>query len=163
GEDADHREVGLVDGLADLGDEGAGVADARRTAVADEVDPELVEVRRETGPLVVVADHLGPRRERRLDPRLALEALLHGVPGQQRRADHHARVGGVGARGDRGDGHGAVADLDLLAVETGRRGRVDVLGVVFERLRERLPRLGDLDPVLGPLRPGQGRYDGREV
>ena len=44
-----------------------------------------------------------PGRERGLDPRLARQALLDGVLGQQRRADHHRRVGRVGARGDRRD------------------------------------------------------------
>ena len=107
----DHREVVVLDGLAHLGDERAGVADAGGAAVADEVEAELVEVRRQAGLLVVVADDLRARRERGLHPRLALEALLDGVLGQQGRADHHRRVGGVGARGDGGDRHRAVVDL----------------------------------------------------
>ena len=57
----DHREVVVLDGLADLGDERAGVADAGGAAVADEVEAELVEVRREAGLLVVVADDLRAR------------------------------------------------------------------------------------------------------
>ena len=51
-----------------------------------------------------------PGRERGLDPRLAGQALLDRLLGQQRRADHHRRVRRVGARGDRGDDHGAVVE-----------------------------------------------------
>ena len=51
----DDGEVVVVDGLADLGDQRTGVADAGGAAVADEVEAELVEVRREAGLLVVVA------------------------------------------------------------------------------------------------------------
>ena len=61
GQHRDDREVVVVDGLADLGDERAGVADAGGAAVADEVEAELVEVRREAGALVVVGDDLGAR------------------------------------------------------------------------------------------------------
>src|SRR5690606_40244836 len=66
----------------------AGVADAGRAAVADEVEAELVQVRRQTGALVVVRDDLRAGRQRRLDPRLAGQALLDGLLRQQRRADH---------------------------------------------------------------------------
>ena len=130
------REVGLVDRGRDLGDERAGVADAGRAAVADEVEAELVEVRRQAGPLVVVGDDLRAGRQRRLDPRLALQALLDGVLGQQRRADHHRRVGGVGARRDRRDRDRAVVDRVGPAVQGDLRGGVGVLGVVGERGRE---------------------------
>ena len=117
----DDREVVVVDGLAHLGDERAGVADAGGAAVADEVEAELVEVRRQAGLLVVVGDDLRAGRQRGLDPRLALQALLDGLLGQQRRADHHRRVGGVGARRDRRDRDRAVVELELRAV-----GELDV-------------------------------------
>ena len=42
-------EVVLGDGLLDAGVERAGVADAGRAAVADEVEAELVEVRLQAG------------------------------------------------------------------------------------------------------------------
>ena len=45
----------------DLGDQRAGVADAGGAAVADQVEAELVEVRREAGLLVVVGDDLRAR------------------------------------------------------------------------------------------------------
>ena len=56
----------------DLLGQRAGVADAGGAAVADEVEAELVEVRRQAGPLVVVGDDLRAGRQRGLDPRLAV-------------------------------------------------------------------------------------------
>ena len=103
GEHRGDREVVLVDGLGDLLRQRAGVADAGGAAVADEVEAELVQVRGQAGPLVVVGDDLGAGGQRGLDPRLAGQALLDRLLGQQRGADHDVRVGGVGAGGDRGD------------------------------------------------------------
>ena len=97
-------------------DERAGVADARGAAVADEREAELLEVRGEPGPVVVVGHHPGPGRERGLHPRLAAQAALHGVLRQQPGADHDRRVGGVRARGDRGDHHVPVVDRGRRAV-----------------------------------------------
>ena len=143
----DDGEVLLVDGLADLGDERPGVADAGGAAVADQVEAELVEVRRQAGLLVVVGDHLRAGRERGLDPRLALEALLDGVLGQQRGADHDRRVGGVGARRDRGDRDRAVVERELRAV-----GELDVRpGRSSGHRRSRPPRSA-------PGRPRRARW-----
>src|SRR4029450_2220194 len=47
-------------GPGDPGGRGAGVADAGGAAEADQVEAELLEVRQQPGPLVVVHDHLGP-------------------------------------------------------------------------------------------------------
>ena len=123
GQHRHHGEVGVLDGLADLGDQRAGVADARRAPVSHQVEAQLLQVRREAGPLVVVHDHLRTGRERRLDPRLAGHALVDGVLGQQRGTEHHRRVGGVRARRDGRDGDGAVVELEHGAVREGdRRG-----------------------------------------
>ena len=70
GEHRHDRQVVLVDGRRDLVRQRAGVADAGRAAVADEVEAELLQVRPEAGLLVVVGDDLGAGRHRRLDPRL---------------------------------------------------------------------------------------------
>src|SRR2546426_7758396 len=53
------------------------VADAGGAAVAHEVEPELLEIRREAGLLEIVRDHLRAGREAGLHPRLGFEALLH--------------------------------------------------------------------------------------
>ena len=50
-EDGADDEVALVDRFADRVRQRAGVADARRAAVADEVEAELVEIRVEAGAL----------------------------------------------------------------------------------------------------------------
>ena len=70
--------------------------------------PELVEVGREPGSLVVVGDDFRARRERGLDPRLPLQAPLHRLLGQEAGGEHDRRVGGIGAAGDRGDHHRAM-------------------------------------------------------
>ena len=114
----------LVDRGGDLLGQRAGVADAGGAAVADQVEAELVQVRREAGPLVVVHDDLRARGQGGLHPRLAGQAPLDGVAGQQRGTDHHLRVGGVGAGGDRGDHHRAVVELVLDAVGAGDPDRV---------------------------------------
>ena len=54
----------------------AGVADAGRAAVADEVEAERVEGLGRARRARVLGDDLRARRQRRLDPRLALEAAL---------------------------------------------------------------------------------------
>ncbi len=94
---------------------GPRVADAGGAAVADEVEAELVQVLVEAGALEVLGDDGRARRERGLHPRLALEPLLDRLAGEKPGADHHRRVRGVGAAGDRGDHHAAVVELDLLA------------------------------------------------
>ena len=60
----------------DLVGQRARVPDARRAAVADGVEAELLEVRREPGAVVVLGDDLRAGREARLHPRLAREAAL---------------------------------------------------------------------------------------
>ena len=135
---------------------------------------------------------------------LDVKALLDRVLGQQRRAEHHLGVGGVGARRDGRDHHRAMiedelatligADGDRIAGPSvgadGRRGHVDgvvigerqhrrvagrealldglvelrvldrhvLLDVVVNVLAERRLRVGQRDPVLRALRPGDGRH-----
>ena len=101
-------------GRRDLLDQRAGVADAGGAAVADRVEAEVLEVLGEAGLLVVVGDDLRARREGGLHPRLGLEALLHGVAGEQARGEHDRRVRRVRARGDRGDRDRAVVERELL-------------------------------------------------
>src|SRR5690606_27918390 len=93
--------------------------DAGGTAVANQVEAELLQVRCEAGPVVVVHDHPRPGGEAGLDPRPAVESTVDRVAGQQRRTDHHLRVGGVGARGDRRDHHRAVVQCDGRTVLQG--------------------------------------------
>ena len=132
----DDGEIALVDGVADLGDQGSGVADAGGAAVADEVEPELVEVRREAGLLEVVGHDLRAGRQGGLDPRLAGQALLDRVLGQQGGTDHDRGVRRVGAGRDGGDRDGAVVELELRAVLHGDVLRVAGASAVLGGARQ---------------------------
>ena len=130
------REVALVDRRGDLVRQRAGVADARRAAVADEVEAERLEVLGEAGALVVLGDDLRARRQRRLDPRRARQALGDRVARQQAGGEHDRRVGGVGAGGDRGD-------HDVAVVERRRsRRRASSTTADARALRDRGAALG---------------------
>ena len=107
-------QVVAVDGLRDRLGQGAGVADAGGTAVADQVETQAFQVGREPGCGQVVGDHLGTGRQGRLHPGLALQAALHRVLRQQTGGHQHAGVGCIGAGGDGGDDHGAMAQPEGL-------------------------------------------------
>src|ERR671916_2055680 len=66
-EDGGDHEVVLVDRLAYGLGQRSRVADARRAAVADNVEPELLQVVQQARGLQVLGDDLGARREARLD------------------------------------------------------------------------------------------------
>ena len=134
----DDREVLRADDVGDLLRQRAGVADAGRAAVADEVEAERLQRLDQLRPLVVLHDDLRARGERGLHPRLDRQAALDGVLGQQAGADHHGRVGGVRARGDRGDHDVAVVELGLRAV--GERDLRDRLDRGRRPARPRCPR-----------------------
>ncbi len=93
-----------------------GVADAGGAAVADEVEAERLQRRGQAGPIEVFGDDLRAWRERGLHPRLRAQAARERVAGEDSRADHHGRVGGVGAAGDGRDHDVTVVELDLGAV-----------------------------------------------
>ena len=151
----------LVDRGADLVGQRAGVADARRAAVADEVEAELLERLGQPGAVEVLGHHLGPRRQRRLDPRLARQPARHGVAGQQAGAEHDRRVGGVGARRDGGDDDVPVVELERLAVERHLGRGVGVLGDHGPR-RHRGRRGGRVRVGLVARRAVGRRVGGRE-
>ncbi len=107
-------QIVLVDRFGDFLRQRPGVADAGGAAEADQVEAERVEILLQARLLVIVGDHLRARRQRGLHPRLHLEALGDRLAGEQAGRDHHARVRGVGAGGDRGDHHVAVAEIVAL-------------------------------------------------
>src|SRR5208282_5624190 len=76
GQHRDDGEVVVGDRGADRLRQRAGVADAGGAAVADQAEAELLQVRGEASALVVVHDDLRARRQRGLDPWLALQARL---------------------------------------------------------------------------------------
>ena len=109
--------------VGDLLRERPRVADAGRAAVADEVEAELLERLGQPGAVEVFGDDLRAGRQRGLHPRLAAQAARERVAREDPRADHHRRVRGVGAAGDRGDHDVAVVELEGLAVDASRCAR----------------------------------------
>ena len=168
---AEHRgddQVVLGDRVRDLLAERAAVADARRAAVADEVEPELVEIRRQTGFEQVVGDDFRAGRERRLHPRRGFEAFLDGLLRQQPRADHQRRVRGVRARRDRRDHDRAVRDLRARVRRDGRSAALalealDLLRAAVARALPLLERDGQRHAVLRAARAREVRHDVAEV
>ena len=98
----DH-EIAFIHSLGDRVGQRAGVADAGGAAVADQIEAERLEIVHEAGLAQVVGHHLGARGQRGLDVGRRLQAAGAGVAREQAGAEHHARIGGVGAAGDRGD------------------------------------------------------------
>ncbi len=164
GEHRSHGEVGVLDRLLDGVEQRAGVADAGGAAIADQIEAKVVEIGRETGGIVVVGHHLGAGGERRLHPRLAHQALLGRLLGQQAGGHHDAGVGGVGAGGDGSDHHGAVLQLEGLAVELhfDATASLGCLGFFRRQGGEVTKGLGDLAEqyaILGSLGTGQAGLD----
>ena len=113
----------LGDGLGDLLGQRAGVADAGRAAVADEVEAERLERLGQPGAVEVFGDDLRAGRERGLHPRLRAQAARDRVAREDPGADHHRRVRRVRAARDRRDHDVAVVELEALAVELARPAR----------------------------------------
>ena len=94
----------------------AGVADARRAAVADEVEAERLQRLGQAGAVVVLGDDLRAGRQRGLHPRLRAQPARDRVAREQPGAEHHRRVRGVRAARDRRDHDVAVVERRLGAV-----------------------------------------------
>src|SRR3546814_6933269 len=90
------------------------MADAGRAAVADQVEPNGVQILGQAGAVEIVGDDLGTRREAGLDPGLAVEAALPRLARHQSRRDEHGGVGCVGAAGDGGRSEEHTSELQSL-------------------------------------------------
>ncbi len=108
------HQVVAGDGLVELGCEIARVADAGGAAVAHQCKAELFQIRQQAGLAQVFGDDARTRRQRGLDVRRYPQPRLDRLLGQQAGRQHHAGVAGVGATGDGGNQHIAVADLQAL-------------------------------------------------
>ena len=124
GEHGAHVEVVRGDRVAHLGDQRSRVADAGGAAVPDEIEAQLVEVGSESGLVVVVGHHARAGGQRGLHPRLGTQAQLHGLLRHEPRADHHRRIRGVGAGGNRRDHHVPVVHAHGAAVGERHRRRI---------------------------------------
>ena len=103
-------QIVLGDDVVQLGRQVTRVADAGGAAVAGQRKAQLFQVGQQAGLGQVFGDDARAGGQRGLDVRLDLEPGLHRLLGQQARGQQHAGVGGVGAAGDGGDQHVAVAD-----------------------------------------------------
>ena len=153
-----HRQITLADSLGDGFGQKSGIADTGGAADADDIEPQRVEIVLNAGGFQVVSHHAASRRQRGLDPRLGLQSHGHGVTGQQTGGEHNSGVGGVGAAGDGGDDHVAVAQAVIAVGQGGfARGRRALkLGQGFLEGRSGV-REGN--PVLGPFRPGEAGFN----
>ena len=122
----------------------AGVADAGRAAVAGDVEAELLEVRQQARLVRYSVTMREPGASEVLMCGLTVRPALDRLLREQAGGEQHARVGGVGAGGDGGDQHVAVADLDarsrgvVSAVASSSAGCVEA--VVRRRLAEQRRR-----------------------
>ena len=188
-EHGDHGEVVLGHGVRHLLRQRPRVPDARRAPEPHEREAELVEVRREPGRVEVLGHDARTRSERRLDPRLGVQARLDGLLREQAGREHHGGVRRVRAARDRGDHDRAVTDRAVVERHRLLRTRLDgLVGVdpdlrvpalleepadlarvgvglepVAERLDERTPHARERDAVLRPLRSGDRGFDRGEV
>ena len=79
-------------GILDRRMQRTGIADARRAAVADEVETEFVEERLQTGLVQIIGDDARAGRERRLDGGIDRESALDGLFREQTGGQHDARI-----------------------------------------------------------------------
>ncbi len=139
-----HHQVASGDACTDFGRQRARVADAGGAAVADHVEADLLQLGQHAGFFQVIGDHTRARAERGLDPRLAVQALGRGVAGEQAGTDHHRRVGGVGARGDRSDDHCAILQAEFLAIQLDVAVALGQLFVADRRAAAFVDEFGDV-------------------
>ena len=146
GEDRAGDEIVLADRARDLRRERSGVPDARRAAVADDVEAELLEVRHEAGFVEVFRHDHRAGSETRLHPRTLPETRLDGLPGQEARTDHDGRIRRVRATRDRGDDHGPVVKGELVRLALFVRQAHGDAGRRFGHRHAAVPR------IAGPAR-----------
>src|SRR5207245_9477327 len=91
GEHGADDEIAVGDGGGDLLRQRPRVADAGGAAVADGMEAERFEVRRQPRPLVVLRPDLRARSAARLHARLAVQTALDRLLREQPGAEHHLR------------------------------------------------------------------------
>ncbi len=92
GKNGSRDQALFVDRLGDRSRQRTGIADAGRAAEADEVEAERIEILLEASGFEIGGNDLRTGSQRRLDPRLGLEALGNCIAGQKAGRNQHARV-----------------------------------------------------------------------
>ena len=163
GEHGRHHQIAGLDGRRDRLRQRAGVADAGGAAVAHQVEADPVQVFLQAGGSQILGDHFRPRGKRGLHPRLDAQAALQGLLGDETGAQHHRRIRSVGAGGDGGDHHVAMAQVVVRARHRHASLR-HVPARQFHRAVECAAQFGDVHAVLRTrFGPGQGRPDRTEI
>ena len=155
--DGGHDEIVVHHAAVDPRVQRTAVADAGRAAKADQLVAEAVEVRGEASQVEVARHDARAGGQARLDVLRHAEARLDRLARQQPRGHHHGRVRRVRAARDGRNHDGAVAQLDLAAVEAKARLSDAVLAVGGHELGKVAPGLGQVQQVLRPLGTGHSR------
>ena len=187
GEDRGDDQAMHVDRVRHRSRKGSAVADAGRAPVADQVEAQLLEVPHQARGFQIVGDDLRAGGQAGLHPGLDLHTQGAGLPGHEPGADHHRRVGGVGAAGDRRHHdrpvpnlHPLPVHLDLDGSALGGRDRGPAAhsapvcsAPAWQTVPggnqpgqipvERGTQVRQRDPVLRTLGPGDARLDSGEV
>ncbi len=140
---ADHKVL-LAHGRGDLLRQRTAVPDARRAAVADKIEPELIEIGGQARGVEILGHDFRTGCQAALHPRLARETALDRLLGDEARPDHDARIRRVRAAGDGGDHHRAVierSDRRLRQCNGRLRGSARASGSFRRHLHRRQRRL----------------------
>ncbi len=108
GEHRSNDQILLFNFSRHLRGQRARVSDARRAAVADEVELQFLQKRHQAGLLQIVEENFRSGSERSLDRCGDLKAALHGFFRQQSSRDQHRGVRRVRTTRDRRNDHAAV-------------------------------------------------------
>ena len=163
---AGNHQVVVLDGIDDRLGQRPGIADAGGAAIAHRLEAHRIQILGQARGVEIVGHHLAARRQRGLHPGLRPQAAGARLARQQPGRDHHIRVRRVGAGGDGGDHHVAMAQIVIRAGDRHAQVRLvtrhahhaghEVLGETGGDARQQ-------HPVLRPLRPGHRRFDRAHV
>src|SRR5579872_1073222 len=109
-------EAVVFDCRADVFFQRTAVADARRAAVADQLEAEFVEIFSQASGFEIISYDFRSWREAGFYPGLAVQATLDSLFCNQAGAKHQRRVRGICAAGNGGDNDRPVRKLKLVAI-----------------------------------------------
>ena len=170
GQNGGADQIVLDNCLVQLRRDVTGVADTGGAAESGDIEAERFQRWHQPGGRQVLRHHARTGAETGLDPRMNAESFLDRLFRQQAGGEQHAGVRGIGAAGDGGDQHIAMADIlgitgDDMALAEFRRRPVETAGGGWRRqqMLEGFAHFRQGDAVLRPFRARQRRRDGVQV
>lgn len=148
------NEFAVANRGLDFGRERTGIAYTGRAAVADEIEAEFVQIRRQARRVQIIRNDAGTRRERGFHIRGNAQTFFHGAFRDQAGGDEHARIRSVCAARNRGDDDGAVAQRSRLGCRALR---------FFAEFVERVFHVSEFDAILRAFRSGNGTRNRRKI